>query len=60
MFKGQTVKILLIGPVQSGKTTITNFLGDREDVLSGGYRPTTAMRVVEVEKEAPKNPRRPG
>jgi GTPase SAR1 family protein len=60
MFKGQTVKILLIGPVQSGKSTIANFLGDREDVLGGGYRPTVGVRVVEFEKEAPKNPRRPG
>ena len=50
----------MIGPVQSGKSTITNFLADREDVLAGGYRPTAGVRIVEFEKEAPKNPRRPG
>lgn len=59
MNKGQSIKILVIGPMQSGKTAITNFLGDREDVLSAGYRPTQACRIVEFEKEAPKNPRRP-
>ena len=60
MFKGQSVKILIIGPVQSGKSSIANFLADREDVLSDSYRPTAAVRIVEFEKEAPKNPKRPG
>jgi Rab-like protein 5 len=39
---------------------MANFLADREDVLSESYRPTAAVRIVEFEKEAPKNPKRPG
>ena len=54
------VKILIIGPVQSGKTTIANFLADRGDQLNTGYRPTAGVRILEFEKEAPKNPKRPG
>lgn len=60
MYKGQSVKILMIGPVQAGKSTISNFLADREDILQATYRPTAGVRIVEFEKEAPKNPRRPG
>lgn len=60
MFKGHKVKILMIGPMQAGKSTIANFIADREDISSSYYRPTVATRVLEFEKEAPKNPRRPG
>jgi intraflagellar transport protein 22 len=60
MLKGQSVKIIIIGPVQSGKSTLTNFIADREDIPSSSYRPTAGVRVLEFEKEAPKNPKRPG
>lgn len=54
------MKILIIGPPQSGKSRLANFIADREDNSTFGYRPTVGVRILEFEKEAPKNPRRPG
>lgn len=60
MFKGASIKILIIGPPQSGKSRLANYIADREDISSNGYRPTAGVRILEFEKEAPKNPKRPG
>ncbi|CAD8178364.1 unnamed protein product (macronuclear) [Paramecium tetraurelia] len=60
MFKGSSIKILLIGPQQSGKSRLANYIADREDISQNGYRPTAGVRILEFEKEAPKNPKRPG
>ncbi|EGR32505.1 rab-like protein 5, putative, partial [Ichthyophthirius multifiliis] len=58
--KQRVVKILVIGPIQSGKSSISNFLGQRSEVINKDYRPTAGVRIVEFNKEAPVNPKRPG
>ncbi len=57
-----SIKILIIGPLQSGKTAVANLLAERSqtDVVSNNYRPTVGVRILEFEKEAPRNPKRPG
>ena len=46
MFK---VKIVLVGPCQSGKTMIANFLSDATENIGGEYRPTAGARILEFE-----------
>ncbi|KAK3595743.1 hypothetical protein CHS0354_025372 [Potamilus streckersoni] len=46
MFK---VKVLILGPCQSGKTTISNFLADATEISSGEYHPTQGVRILEFE-----------
>lgn len=43
------VKILMVGPPEVGKTTLTNFLSEAGEVGGGGYRPTSGCRIVEFE-----------
>uniref|UniRef100_A0A915PDX9 Uncharacterized protein n=1 Tax=Setaria digitata TaxID=48799 RepID=A0A915PDX9_9BILA len=43
------IKILVLGPIKSGKTTISNYLADSGDISSGRYRPTRGVRIVEFE-----------
>lgn len=49
----QKVKILLVGPEKSGKSSIANFLGSDGEGSIGSkdapYRPTAGVRVVEFE-----------
>ena len=47
------VKILLIGPTQARKSSISNFIAERPDVLKPNYHATVACRIIEFEKEAP-------
>ncbi|XP_029309716.1 intraflagellar transport protein 22 homolog isoform X1 [Cottoperca gobio] len=47
MFKA---KILFIGPNESGKTVLANFLSDTADV-GGEYRPTQGVRILEFESQ---------
>ena len=54
------IKVLVIGPKGSGKSTISNFLAGRKHVLTENYRPTNGVRILEFEKDAPKNPNIPG
>jgi len=54
------IKILIIGPSGSGKSSIANFIAEMPDVLKPNYHPTVGVRIVEFEKEAPRNPKRPG
>uniref|UniRef100_A0A914UPD6 Intraflagellar transport protein 22 homolog n=1 Tax=Plectus sambesii TaxID=2011161 RepID=A0A914UPD6_9BILA len=42
-------KILILGPIQSGKTTIANYLADATEMTGGDYRPTQGVRIVEFE-----------
>ncbi|XP_063969698.1 intraflagellar transport protein 22 homolog [Lytechinus pictus] len=42
-------KILMIGPTESGKTVISNFLADATDVSGGDYHPTQGVRILEFE-----------
>ena len=51
----ERVKILIIGPSASGKSTVANFLAGRKNIISQNYRPTNGVRILEFEKEAPKN-----
>jgi len=44
------IKILIIGPKSSGKSTIANFLGGRKHILTKNYRPTNGVRILEFEK----------
>lgn len=45
------LKILLLGPCASGKTTIANFLSDATENSSGEYRPTQGVRILEFEMQ---------
>ena len=47
------VKILVLGPLKSGKSTITNILGDLQDGPSTVYRPTVGCRIVDFERDPP-------
>ncbi|XP_022793043.1 intraflagellar transport protein 22 homolog isoform X4 [Stylophora pistillata] len=46
MFKA---KILVLGPCESGKTVITNFLSDATETSGGEYHPTQGVRILEFE-----------
>ena len=54
------VKILIIGPTQSGKTTIANYLAEKTETITKNYRPTKAVRILEFERDAPHHPKKPG
>ena len=49
------IKILIIGPTSSGKSTIANFLAGRKNVTTANYRPTVGCRILEFEKDDPKS-----
>lgn len=49
MYNLTKVKILVIGPEASGKTTIVNYLAEKQNVLESPYRPTAGVRIVEHE-----------
>ncbi|XP_047446226.1 intraflagellar transport protein 22 homolog [Mugil cephalus] len=46
MFKA---KILFVGPTESGKTVLANFLSDTTENIGGEYRPTQGVRILEFE-----------
>ncbi|XP_017281448.1 intraflagellar transport protein 22 homolog [Kryptolebias marmoratus] len=48
MFK---VKILFVGPTESGKTVLANFLSDTTENVGGEYRPTKGVRILEFESQ---------
>jgi Rab-like protein 5 len=48
-----TVKILVIGPTKSGKSTIANIIGELSEGPSENYRPTAGCRIVELERDPP-------
>ncbi|CAN8015127.1 unnamed protein product [Ixodes persulcatus] len=43
------VKIIVVGPCQSGKTVISNFLAEATENSSGKYQPTQGVRILEFE-----------
>ena len=47
------IKILIIGPQGSGKTTFANILGGLQEGLSENTRPTVGCRIVDFERDAP-------
>lgn len=46
MFKA---KLVVVGPCKSGKSSISNFLGDQGEAISSVYRPTIGVRILEFE-----------
>jgi GTPase SAR1 family protein len=46
MYNLTKLKILVIGPEASGKTTIVNYLAQKSNVLDNPYRPTSNVRIV--------------
>lgn len=42
-------KVLVLGPCQSGKTIISNFLSDATETSGGEYHPTQGCRILEFE-----------
>uniref|UniRef100_UPI00358E23F2 intraflagellar transport protein 22 homolog n=1 Tax=Myxine glutinosa TaxID=7769 RepID=UPI00358E23F2 len=43
------VKILIVGPAQSGKTTLANYLADATQTVGEEYWPTQGVRILEFE-----------
>ncbi|CAL1580284.1 unnamed protein product [Knipowitschia caucasica] len=43
------VKILFIGPTESGKSILANFLSETSDNVGGEYNPTVGVRILEFE-----------
>uniref|UniRef100_UPI00358EAFA4 intraflagellar transport protein 22 homolog n=1 Tax=Myxine glutinosa TaxID=7769 RepID=UPI00358EAFA4 len=43
------VKILIVGPAQSGKTTLANYLADATQTVEEDYWPTQGVRILEFE-----------
>ena len=50
-----TLKILLIGPCQAGKSAIASYLCDRKEIQESIYRPTSGVRILILEKDPPKH-----
>ncbi|XP_012738130.2 intraflagellar transport protein 22 homolog [Fundulus heteroclitus] len=48
MFKA---KIIFVGPNESGKTVLANFLSDTTETVGGEYRPTQGVRILEFESQ---------
>jgi len=51
MYNLTKLKILVIGPEATGKTTVVNYLSQKSNVLDIPYRPTNPVRIVEHETE---------
>ncbi|CAC9527670.1 conserved hypothetical protein [Leishmania infantum JPCM5] len=47
----EKIKIIVVGPVKSGKTTITNFLSGTRETATSKYYETNPLRIVETEIE---------
>ena len=47
------LKLLIVGPSKSGKSTLANILGDLQDGPSAIYRPTAGVRIVDFERDPP-------
>ncbi|XP_072909948.1 intraflagellar transport protein 22 homolog isoform X2 [Hemitrygon akajei] len=44
-----STKLLLVGPSESGKTVLANFLSDATEAIGGDYNPTQGVRILEFE-----------
>jgi small GTP-binding protein len=50
MSAGRTMKIVVVGPVGSGKSTISNYLaGSKDSLITEKYSPTIGVRILEIE-----------
>lgn len=54
---GISIKIGIIGPCQSGKTTLANFLADATEATIEDYTPTHVVRILEFDTNVPINNR---
>ncbi|KAG2382026.1 hypothetical protein C9374_005818 [Naegleria lovaniensis] len=52
MTSEQSVKVLVVGPKKSGKSSVCNFLSGYKE-FSNEYRPTMGLRICECEREMP-------
>ncbi|CAD5219424.1 unnamed protein product [Bursaphelenchus okinawaensis] len=43
------MKVVLVGPMKSGKTVISTFLSDTTENLRMEYKPTSGVRIIEFE-----------
>lgn len=48
------MKILIIGPSNTGKTTLANLLSGHSTTPSANYHPTVGVRILEMEKTPPR------
>ncbi|XP_072033794.1 intraflagellar transport protein 22 homolog [Amphiura filiformis] len=49
------VKILVVGPCESGKSVISNFLADATEISGGQYNATKGVRILEFESNGSQN-----
>ena len=48
------MKILIIGPSNTGKTTLANLLSGHSSTPSANYHPTAGVRILEMERTPPR------
>ncbi|XP_041347687.1 intraflagellar transport protein 22 homolog [Gigantopelta aegis] len=48
----QKVKVLMLGPCESGKTVLSNFFAEATETSGGDYHPTQGVRILEFEATA--------
>jgi Rab-like protein 5 len=48
------MKILIIGPSNSGKTTLANCISGHSSTPASNYHPTAGVRILEMEKSPPR------
>eukprot|EP00744_Colponema_vietnamica_P010565 GILI01014920.1.p2 GENE.GILI01014920.1~~GILI01014920.1.p2 ORF type:complete len:203 (-),score=50.03 GILI01014920.1:1161-1727(-) len=53
------LKLLVIGPCRSGKTTLSNLLAEFSETPSAEYQPTAGCRILEFDREVSRNSSRP-
>lgn len=44
------IKIVVCGPMESGKSVLCNYLGNLKDISHSAYHPTQALRIVETDR----------
>ena len=47
-----SVEVIMVGPCETGKSTIANVLAENAETASEAYRPTVGVRILEFEGEA--------
>lgn len=48
------MKIIIIGPSNTGKTTIANLISGHSSTPAANYHPTVGVRILEMEKTPPR------
>ncbi|CAL8088743.1 unnamed protein product [Calicophoron daubneyi] len=47
------IKIVIVGPMECGKSYLSNFLSEAVEQVTGEYRPTCGVRIIEYEMNLP-------